>query len=86
MNTNSMSYLNFYSSNYKIDEVKGLTKIEAYNDYLGGLFQTCKSDSIICFSPDGSFICEVHEGQTIHREFHPCWIVLALQTNSEKFK
>ena len=53
-----MFYLNFYSSNYKVDEVKGLTKIEACNDSLGGLFETWKSDSIICFSLDGSFICD----------------------------
>lgn len=57
-----MFYLNFYGSNYQIDEIKELTKIEAYDDYLGELFQACKSDSIICFSLDGSFICEVHEG------------------------
>lgn len=57
-----MFYLNFYGSNYQIDEIKGLTKIEAYDDYLGELFQACKSDSIISFSLDGSFICEVHEG------------------------
>lgn len=81
-----MYYLNFSVSNYKVDEVKGLTKIEGYNDYLGGLFQTWKSDSIIFFSLYDSFICAVHEEQTVHREFHPGWIVLTLQTDSKKLK
>lgn len=61
MGTNEQCYLNL---------VIAVSEAKRFRKFCKNYFELAKSD-IICFSLSGTFVCEAHKGQTVHREFHP---------------